>query len=210
MECRRSVTVITAPIAEPITLAEAKLHLRETQTAQDDLITALIKAVRGYAENYTRRAIMTQTLELRMSSFGHPKHVIQLPRPPLQYVESVKYVDANGWVQTVSADTYQYSNTSTPGELAPVYGAWWPTTELGAEVLDAVRIRYVAGYAEVGSPIGVDPANGVPDDIKHWMKARVAQLYEYREAVVPGTLMNVPRDYVDGLLDRHRVNIFGS
>ena len=42
-----SVVVVTPPDTEPLTLAEAKLHLRVTDTADDDLITDCIAAARS-------------------------------------------------------------------------------------------------------------------------------------------------------------------
>ena len=56
--------VITAPTAEPITLAEAKLHLRVNNSVEDALITALITASRQFVEGYTWRPLMTQTVDV--------------------------------------------------------------------------------------------------------------------------------------------------
>lgn len=49
--------LITAPAAEPITLAEAKLHARADTSAYDSLITALIVAAREECEHITGRYI---------------------------------------------------------------------------------------------------------------------------------------------------------
>ena len=44
---------------EPITLAEAKSHLRVTFEDDDSYITALITAARQYAENYQNRVYVS-------------------------------------------------------------------------------------------------------------------------------------------------------
>ena len=60
--------LVTAPAAEPLTLAEAKLHLRVDDTADDALIGALITAARQHAEHDTRRALVTQTWKLALDA----------------------------------------------------------------------------------------------------------------------------------------------
>ena len=45
-----------APAVEPISLTEGKLHLRIDTTAEDGLISSLIKTARQYCENYQQRA----------------------------------------------------------------------------------------------------------------------------------------------------------
>lgn len=202
------VRVVTPPAAEPLTLDEAKLHLREDGTDQDDLIEALITATRMHAERRCRRSLVQQTLELTLPSFPCDTDVILLPRPPLISVESVKYVDFAGNLQTVAAADYQVDTYSEPGKVKPVYLKWWQPTR---NDFNAVQVRYIAGYApQQGSP---QPLNylsaNVPEGIKQWMRVRIAQLYEHREAVVVGTIIaSLPDSFVDGLLDPFIVSYF--
>lgn len=195
------VRVVTAPTDEPLSLEEAKLHceVEDAETRWDALLTALIAAAREHAEQVTRRAIMPQTLELLLPCFNEE---IRLPRPPLLWVESVKYIDVDGSEQTVAASDYQVDSLTEPGRVKPVYGSYWPS--IRASDYNAVKIRYHAGYASPSSPTSDDPAGGVPQLIKHWMKVRIAQLFEHREALIAGTIVSpLPRDFVDGLLDRY-------
>lgn len=201
-----SVRVIVAPSIEPLTLAEVKLHLREDLSEQDDLISSLIQMAREYAERYTGRAFLTQTLQLSLPEFPSCGEIV-IPRPPLQYIESIKYTDADGVEQTVDDALYQVDLLSEPGAVKPAYGEVWPAPRAGD--YNAVRVRYVAGFAEIGSPSGEDLRNGVPELVKQWMRTRIAQHYEHREATVVGTIIApLPKDYVDGLLDPLRVRRF--
>lgn len=197
--------VVSPPPVEPITLAEAKLHLRETGTEQDAIITSLIVAARQYAENYTRRALVQQTLELLLPCFPWDG-VIALPRPSLVSVTSVKYIDTGGVLTTVDPSEYQVDVYRQPAYIKPAYLYYWKATR--SSDVNAVQVRYVAGYP-VGAGSPTDYTVNIPDGIKHWMRVRVAQLYEHREAMIAGTIVaNVPRDYVDGLLDPFKVNYF--
>lgn len=184
-----SLKLITAPASEPVTLPEAKAHLRITQSSEDTLITALIVAARQGAEHMTGRALMPQTWELALDEF---EAEISIPMPPLASITSVKYVDTAGVLQTMAESAYQLDTHSTPARLLPAYGTCWPSTR---DQANAVLIRYEAGYANAGA---------VPQEIKQWMLLRIGMLYENRESVVAGSaLSEVP--YVDCLLDPYRI-----
>lgn len=183
----------TAPTVDPVTVDEAKAHLRIDTPDDDTLIGTLISAVRGLGESITKRAFMTQTWYLYLDEFPD---AILVPLPPLASVTSIKYVDADGATQTLDATEYQIVK-GDPGEIVPADGKSWPSVR---DQRDAITIEFVAGYAS---------AAAVPEEIKAWIKIRVATLYENREAVVVGqTVAEIPRDFIDGLLDQYIVILF--
>lgn len=202
--------LITAPASEPITLAEAKAQCSVSAdfTSDDALLSAMIAAARGHAEHLTGRALVTQTWELVLDEFpridvsrlGHGREyvsgAIELPRAPLQSVESVKYIDPDGVEQTMDPAAYRVDTDSLVGRVYPV--AAWPDTATDRH--DSVRIRYVAGWpmSEDAEPVWTGPK-----EIAQWMLIRVASLYAQRESFVVGTIKyDMGRDFVDGLLDR--------
>ena len=65
----RGLTLVTAPASEPVSLAEAKAHLRIEAADDDSLIGALITAARQSAEAHMRRALMSQTWRLSLDRF---------------------------------------------------------------------------------------------------------------------------------------------
>ena len=143
-----SFKVVTPVETEPVTLAEARLHLKvyDDDAAEDALITAWITAAREMAEQFTGRALATQTLELALDEFPDAddcSSVIQLPMPPVASITSVKYTDLAGAEQTLAGSAYALSLYGDSRRLAPTYGNYWPSTQ---DVPDAVRVRFVAGY----------------------------------------------------------------
>ena len=80
------LTLTTPPAVEPVTLAEAKAHLKIDTTDDDALITALIPAARARAEWHTGRALVTQGWTLWLDAWPD---IIAIPLPPLQAVASV-------------------------------------------------------------------------------------------------------------------------
>lgn len=186
-----ALKLITAPAAEPLSLAEAKLHLRVDHADEDTLITALIVAARGCAEHETGRALVTQTWELVLDAF--PEAFV-LRKPPIASVTSVKYIDpATGAEQTLDLADTLLDEISEPGYLVPAYGKAWPEARATA---NAVRVRYVCGYGN---------AAAVPAAIKQWMLLAIGTMYEQRGTAVAGTFAPLPDRFWGALLDPYRL-----
>lgn len=185
------LTLKTAPVAEPVTLAEAKLHCKVDVADDDTLITALIVAARQQAEHRTGRALITQQWELTLERFADR---IPLPRPALVSVQSVKYLDGNGALQTLDNTEYQVVISELVGYIQPSYGKSWPFCRVQP---DSVAVAYTCGYGD---------AAAVPVSIKSWIKMAVATLYSQRDAIITGIIVaEVPRDFFAGLLDPYWV-----
>jgi uncharacterized phiE125 gp8 family phage protein len=194
-----AVRLITPPAAEPITLVEAKAHLRVDHSDDDTLIAALIEASRGYCEQWTARAFVTQTWELVLDDFPDE---IMIPMPPLQSITSVIYDDSAGIATTLSVLEYDVDNVSQPGWIVPAVGGW-PTAVW--EGINSVRIRFVAGY-NPGTDSPIDLAANIPQSIKAAILLHVGQLYENREDLVVGTIVNrLPSGGIEHLLRQYRV-----
>jgi uncharacterized phiE125 gp8 family phage protein len=185
------------PSTYPVTLAEAKLHLRVDVVDDDTLITALITAATDQAHHMVNRAIMTQTWTLTLDSFPD---AIELTRMPVQSVTSVKYVDTNGVQQTLSSSLYSVdlADDFGYGYIVPAYNTTWPDTR---DQVNAVEVVYVAGYAS---------AAAVPQLIKTWILLRIASLYENRAAWTMGRDVINENPAVDRLLDRYRVGLYAA
>lgn len=175
------LSIITEPPDEPITLDEAKRQLRMDGIPDDDglIQELLIPAVRERAEYATRRQLLTATWEAWLPAFPCGG-IIELPRPPLQTVVSVAYVDGAGAVQTLDPAGYTVVAPAGPksgrGVIQLVDGAAWPSTR---RQIDAVRVRFTAGYGE-------DPTS-VPARLRMAMLQDLATLYRFREDLVAGT-----------------------
>jgi uncharacterized phiE125 gp8 family phage protein len=195
-----AIRLITPPAAEPITLTEAKAHLRVDHTEDDALISAIIEASRVYCEQYTGRAFVTQTWEEVIDLF--PENEIMIPLPPLQSVTSIKYDDGGGVEQTLSLTEYEVDTVSQPGWVVPATGGW-PSSVF--EGINSVRIRFVAGY-NPGTDSPIDLAANVPQSLKAAILLHVGQLYDQREDIVVGTIVNrVPTGGIEHLLRQFRV-----
>lgn len=191
-----SLKLITPPEDEPLTLDEAKAHLRVDSDDDDLLIGALISAAREAVEAKTQRALMLQTWELALPAFPGcaDEYAIRIPKAPLSALTTVKYVDADGMLQTMAEEDFQLDDHAEPARITAAYGSTWPETR---EQPNAVLVRYDAGYADAAS---------VPALMKAWMLLRIGTLYENRESIVNGTIsQDLAGGFVDRMLDTFKV-----
>jgi uncharacterized phiE125 gp8 family phage protein len=136
----------------PVDFAEAKkqCEIGESDTAHDSHIKRLIAAATADVERHTRRALITQTWRLSLREFPQGNQ-IELPRPRLQSVSSITYVNTSGTTVTIDASEYQVSTDASPGYVEPAYSKSWPSVR--TETADAIKITYVAGYGSTYSSV---------------------------------------------------------
>jgi uncharacterized phiE125 gp8 family phage protein len=164
------ITMVTPPAQEPISVEEARQHLRVDTHDDDALIAGYIVAAREYAENVLRRALITQTLDLTLDDWPE-ESVIKMPRPPLQGVTSITYTDDSGDVWTLSKDWYVVDTAGTPGRVAIRDYYTWPV-DVDLQESGAIKIRFTAGYG--------DNAEDVPRLARMAMMLMIGLLYENR------------------------------
>ena len=191
-----ALVTLTAPAAEPVSLAELKDYLRidAGDTSQDALLTDRGIAAREWAEAYTERRFITQQLRLWLDFFpgyidmkltgqrvSTPfvsganallvglRYAISLPCPPVQSIDVFKYVDTNGGTTQLTANVGFIADLqSQPARLAPPFGSVWPAAQV---VPNAIQIDYTAGYGL---------AAAVPSGIKTAIKRLTAHWFENR------------------------------
>lgn len=170
-----------------MTLDEIKLHLRQDASVgalEDGYLTRLIRSARQRAEHLTQRALLPQTWGVKLDAFPE---AIELERTPVASVTSVKYLDVNNVEQTLSPLDYVVDNFGMAAYIVPAYGKTWPDTY---PEINAVRVEYVAGYAN---------AAAVPECAKDYIFLIVEDAYRNRGATVDANIK--PHPYLDRLLD---------
>ena len=111
------LTLTTPPALEPLTLAEAKAHLKVDTSDDDALISAMIAAARARAEWHTGRAAITQGWTLHLDAWPQ-SGTIEIPLPPLQSVASVTTYARDDSATVMSASLYTVDAASAPARLA--------------------------------------------------------------------------------------------
>lgn len=175
-----AVRVITPPSVEPITLDEAKAYLRVDGTEEDALICSLISAARQHAEQWLRRALITQELRATLDvprtvtgplsgPVGRVNTALEIPRPPLQTVTAVEVETSPGTWTPLAPTDYVVDPDEEPATIMLAGGGWGGRR---------VRVTYTAGYGPDGT--------AVPAPIRQGMLLLIGDWYEHREQTIVG------------------------
>jgi hypothetical protein len=159
----QTLTTTVLPTDEPVTLAEAKTHLRIDHNDEDQLIQLWIRAAREYAESYTGRRFVTQTVTVKLDGFPNatgdydfigtdgPILLDGFGPGDLSTVGAdtvITYYDLTGTLQTLSSTLYQTDYTENPPVLAPIPYGLWPYTQIG-------RLKPVSISVKTGTTQGL-------------------------------------------------------
>jgi uncharacterized phiE125 gp8 family phage protein len=178
----RSLTVATPPAIYPVSLAEAKSHLRVDEDFLDDdsYIQSLVAAATDHVEGVSDRSLIRRQYRMRFDLF--PAWDIPLPRPPIAYGPiEVTYVPSDGVYSPVSYTNFREDRDATPAVIRPQWNGTWPTTR-GAE--NDVTVTYWAGYGE--------DSISCPAPARHCILMIASHWYSTRESVIQGGMNPVP------------------
>ncbi len=171
---------------EPMTLEEAKEHLRVDFEDEDALIGAILKAARKWVEGHLNRSMLTQTWQIVLDNLPDQ---IKIPKPPLQSASIVIKDDAGNLINMDLAD-YVVDVDSDPGRIVVLN-----QPSISLHKVNPVKITFVAGFTSLDQ---------IPETWKQAIKLLVGHWYENREAVSQQTFREVPMA-VKSLLAHDRI-----
>ena len=171
----RSLTRATAPAVEPVTLTEAKAHLRVDTSDDDTYIGTLITTARQWVEEYLDRSLVNTQWTMRLDSFPYE---IELPRPPIASsgtvtAVSLTYTLADESTATLSATEYRVDRHSTPGVVRQLRSGSWPAN---LDDYNAVTVTWWGGYGSAGSTVPAAIRHAILMLCSHWYETRGATL----------------------------------
>lgn len=186
------LSLVTAPVSEPLSLQEAKVHLRVVGSDSDTYINTLIVAARNHVEAITRRKLVQQTWDYTLAEF--PLGDILLPIQPVSSVASVSYLNQAGATTSFSSGaspdvpSYDVVTDGPRTRVFPKYNVAWPSTRVHG---NAVTVQFVVGYdPTTDSP--VDYTGNIPGDLKACLKLIIGDFYENRESTTPLRINQLP------------------
>ncbi|MCP5017105.1 MAG: phage gp6-like head-tail connector protein [Ketobacter sp.] len=177
--------------AEPISLAEAKMHSRVDSTDDDEIIRLYIAAAREYVENWSGTAIVESTYAFYFDIWQSEYNIYK----PINSITTFEYKNAdNVGVYGGSLTGSDYHYNSSQGLIT-----------LGNSVMtdiynqsNAVKITAVVGQENIGE---------IRSDVKQAMLLMIGHWYENREEVSVVQLHQIPmgaKDLLASVRD-HRI-----
>ncbi len=222
--------LVTPPTGEPVTLAEAKAHLR-LETAEDDpYVQALITAARLHIEEYCWRGLLQQKWELVLEGFHMPDHR-ELPRRAHLTYQHHSTPFLNPWFKREDAIELPKGQLATlTDHTSPVTSVVYIDPGGAQQTLDPSLYQvddvYVPGH--IRTPFGIDwpltrfqwdavkiqyvvgwALADLPMPIKQALLLLVAQWYEFRTPQVLDRRVENMGFAVKALLETYRLNLVG-
>ena len=201
----RSPVLVTPPAMLPVSLEDAKAHLRVAMYGtdgtmldgdDDTLIEAYIKAAVSHLDGWTGilgRCLVEQTWSMDFDGFCSE---LKLPLGPVIEIVSITWRNDEGQLATVDPDEYLLRG----GDNARFRNAY--TFPTGLYESDPVTVTWKAGYvttpAVLADPDAVPPVEAapakstVPDAIKVAILLMVGHWYEHRTTVEDGNFQELP------------------
>jgi uncharacterized phiE125 gp8 family phage protein len=187
-----ALVLTSGPAVEPVTLTEAKTHLRIDGSAEDTLVGSLIITSRLHVEAALGLALITQGWSYFIDDWP-PGRELALPLRPVQGITAVRLYADDESLQTLSADTYLLDGAGAPARLVRRGNSAWPKPNRAA---NGIEIAIVAGYGNAVADVPA-PIQAILLLIAHW--------YEHREPVEIGAASVPVPPMVSDLLQPYRM-----
>lgn len=163
------VTLTKPTVVTPEFLALVKEHLRYAYTGdnEDDYLTLLINIAYNYAEQYTKRTLLTTEFKTFRDTFQDCCFVLR--RSPAQSVTLIQYVEDNIW-KTVPDTDYYVTQEQFFARILRTKDAKWDYKNDPRQ--QSIEITFNAGYGDVYTDI--------PSDLLMGLLQHISKLFESR------------------------------
>ena len=159
--------LVTPPAVEPVSLAEAKAHLRITHGDEDAIISTLIIAARRHAEAHTGLALVSQQWRHYRDDWPDDG-TVALPLAPLLSIDEVAVYGDDDVKAVVDPAHYYADAASRPPRLLLRGSRVW------------ARPGRIGNGVAILLTVGFGAAAAVPAELRQAVLQLVAHWYEHR------------------------------
>lgn len=177
---------VSAPASEPVTLAQAKAHLRVDHSDDDALISSLIKAGRAHLEEACAVRFSARTnVTFKCDNF---QDLLRLPEAPVSSIASITYLDTAGVTQTLSDSVYEFRGDGIEAVIVLKPDQTWPAKQLNSRITVTASVGY----------------STAPDAVTQALLLLIGVWYDNRASVTIGDAASELPFSVNALISNHR------
>ena len=179
------------PSVEPVSLAEAKAHLRVDGSDEDTLIASLITSARVHIETTLGQALNTQSWSLFLDRWPAVA-TVSLLRAPVISVDAVKTYDADDVATDFAPENYFADTVSDPPRLLLRGATPWPQP---GRIGNGIEIAFTAGYGAAAFDVPEPFRQAILMLVAHWFENREMVALSGQPTKVPATVMSLITPY---------------
>lgn len=179
--------LITPPAIQPVTLTDAKLHLRVDHDDEDTLIESLIRAATEHLDGWT--GVLGRCLVEQVWRQDHDRFARQMciPLGPVIVVQSITWRDPVGQLHTVPSSSYDLRIDEAGNAMVRFDADYVFPANLHES--RAVAITFKGGYANNPGP---PETSTLPDPLKIAILLLIGHWYQNREAISAAGMASLP------------------
>lgn len=178
-----SSILLTPPAVEPVPLADAKAYLRVEHNDDDDVIAGLISGARLQVEAQTRRALVTQTWQLRRDSWPADGRLMVVPAP-LREIVAARTYDSGGSAHPIDLQAFTLDTAAAPAVIA--FAPW--ALPAPGRALAGIEIDVEAGYGDAPADVPRPLSRAIELLVAHWYENRGLIAAGHGVAVLPASV----------------------
>lgn len=180
------LSVTTEATVDPVSSQEMRDFARLDDSIDTNFLNSFVKAATILCEEYTNRSFINRTLRLHLDGVAeidttlsdgfhegpyqlYFNNYLELPKPPLVSVSSIKYFDEDDTENTWATSNYHVDAESAPARIVLKDGGAWPTS---LRKVNGIQVNYVSGYG--------DSRSNVPETIRVAIMQTALNMYEHR------------------------------
>ncbi|RUP11117.1 head-tail connector protein [Hyphomicrobium sp.] len=163
-----SLVMTIPPAVEPVSVADAKAHMRIDGDDEDVLIASLLLTSRLHIEVALSLALITQSWTITLDRWP-PGRDVELPLTPLRSIDEVRVKNAARIANAIPREGYLVDLAARPARLV-----WNNMVPPAPHVrTNGIEIDMTAGFGSTG--------DSVPAPLKHAILMLTAHWYEHRD-----------------------------
>ncbi len=178
-----SSILVTPPALEPVSLAEAKAHLRIGHVDEDAMISRLIIAARRHVEAHTGLGLIFQGWTHFRDDWPEGG-VVELPLSPVIAVTQVKTWGEDDVAASVDPAHYYIDRISQPPRLLLRGSRVWARP---GRIGNGIEIVLTVGFGAAAGDVPAELRQAILDLLAHWH----AQRGDVAETALPLTVATV-------------------